>query len=263
MDLGLRGKRALMLASSMGLGRAAAEALGAEGVELVISSSNLERCRNAARSIAQTHGTTAVPIAADMFVPESMDELFAKAVDALGAIDILFVNHPGPALGLAKEIDAGVLEQQFRMMVASPIRLIRRALSGMRERRWGRIVSVGGGGMVTPLPNKVMDDTLRPSIAGYSKALANEVAADGITVNIVLPGTFVTDRVHDSTASNAALWGISVEEAMRRRIENIPAGRFGELNEFGAVVAFLCSDRASYVNGSIIRVDGSQIKSVF
>lgn len=263
MDLGLRGKRALVLASSMGLGRAAAEALAAEGVQLALSSSNPQRCRETAHLIAQTHGTTAVPIVADMFVPESMDALFAKAVDALGGIDILFINHPGPALGLAKEIDPGVLEQQFRMMVASPIRLISRALPGMRERHWGRILSVGGGGMVTPLPNKVMDDTLRPAIAGYSKALANEVAADGVTVNVVLPGTFVTDRVHDSTASNAALFGITIEEAMRRRIENIPAGRFGELKEFGAVVAFLCSDRASYVNGSIVRVDGSQIKSVF
>ena len=133
----------------------------------------------------------------------------------------------------------------------------------MRERRWGRIVSVGGGGMVAPLPNKVMDDTLRPALVGYSKALANEVAADGVTVNFLLPGTFITDRVHDSTASNAALWGISVEEAMRRRIEQIPAGRFGELEEFGATVAFLCSERASYINGSVIRVDGSQIKSIY
>lgn len=263
MNLGLRGRRALILAASSGLGRAAAEALAAEGVELAISSSNLERCQDAARAIAQTYGTTAVPIVADMFVPESMDHLFAQAVDALGDIDILFLNHPGPALGLAKEIDVDLLERQFRMMVMSPIRLISRALSGMRNRQWGRILSVGGAGMITPLPNKVMDDTLRPSIAGYSKALANEVAVDGVTVNILLPGTFVTDRVRNSTSANAALWGISVEEAMRRRIENIPAGRFGELNEFGAVVAFLCSDCASYVNGGIIRVDGSQIKSVF
>ena len=89
------------------------------------------------------------------------------------------------------------------------------------------------------------------------------MAADGITVNIVLPGTFLTDRVHASTASNAALAGITIKEAMQRRIENIPAGRFGEMKEFGAVVAFLCSERASYVNGSVIRVDGSQIKSVY
>lgn len=263
MDLGLKGKRALVLAASMGLGRAAAEALAAEGVRLAISSSNDERCRDAARAIAQKHDAEVVPIVADMFVPAAMDALFAQAVDALGGIDILFLNHPGPALGLAKDIDPDMLERQFRMMVASPIRLIASALPGMRSRRWGRILSTGGAGMVTPLPNKVMDDTLRPALVGYSKALANEVAADGITVNVVLPGTFITERVHASTASNAALFGITVEEAMRRRIEGIPAGRFGELGEFGAVVAFLCSERAGYVNGAVVRVDGSQIKSTY
>ena len=263
MDLGLRGKRALLLAASKGLGRAAAEALAREGAAVAISSSSIGRCRETAAAISNAYGATAIPIAADMFEPESMDRVFAQAVEALGGVDILFINHPGPALGLAKDIDLSVLERQFRLMLASPIRLVARALPAMRERRWGRIVSVGGGGMVTPLPNKAMDDTLRPALAGYSKALANEVAVDGVTVNIVLPGTFVTDRVHDSTASNAALWGISVDEAMRRRVENIPAGRFGELAEFGAVVAFLCSEVASYVNGSIVRVDGSQIKSIF
>src|SRR6185295_11780782 len=115
MDLGLRGKRAIVLASSMGLGRAAAEALAAEGVQLAVSSSNPDRCRETAHLIAQTHGIRAVPIVADMFVPASMDTLFAQAVDALGGIDILFINHPGPALGLAKDIDHDVLEQQFRM----------------------------------------------------------------------------------------------------------------------------------------------------
>jgi len=263
VDLGLKGKRALILAASMGLGRAAADALAAEGVELAISSSNANRCGEAARVIAQAHNVSVVPIVADMFVPASMDVLVSEASSALGGVDILFINHPGPALGLACEVDLDELDRQFQMMVASPIRVISRVLPGMRSRKWGRIVSVGGGGMVTPLPNKVMDDTLRPALTAYSKALANEVAADGVTVNMVLPGTFVTDRVHASTASNAKLFGITVEEAMRRRIEGIPAGRFGELNEFGAVVAFLCSTAASYVNGSVVRVDGSQIKSIF
>ncbi len=160
----------------------------------MISSSNADRCAATAREVASKHAATVVPIVADMFEPESMDALFRQAMDALGGIDILFINHPGPALGLASEIDVNVLEQQFRMMVVSPIRLVSRVLPGMRERRWGRIVSVGGAGMVTPLANKVMDDTLRPSLAAYSKALANEVAADGVTVNLVLPGTFITDN---------------------------------------------------------------------
>ncbi len=263
MNLGLKGKRALLLAASQGLGRAAAEALAAEGVELALSSSSADRCSEAARAIAQSHSVKVVPIVADMFAAAAMDTLVEQAIEALGGIDILFVNHPGPALGLAREVDLRELDRQFQMMVASPIRVMSRVLPAMRSRRWGRILSVGGGGMVTPLPNKVMDDTLRPALTAYSKALANEVAADGITVNMVLPGTFVTDRVHASTASNAALFGITIEEAMRRRIEGIPAGRFGELKEFGAVVAFLCSEAASYVNGAVIRVDGSQIKSIY
>jgi 3-oxoacyl-[acyl-carrier protein] reductase len=107
-----------------------------------------------------------------------------------------------------------------------------------------------------------MDNTFRPALVGYFKALSNEVAADGITLNILLPGTFMTDRVEHSTAANAALWGITVEEAMRRRIEGIPTGRFGDLGEFAAVTAFLCSDPAGYINGSIVRVDGGQVRSI-
>jgi 3-oxoacyl-[acyl-carrier protein] reductase len=263
MDLGLKGRRALVLAASKGLGRAAAEALAAEGAAIALVSSNRANCETAVAAIRAAHGANVVPLVADLFATGSMDALFAQAEAALGGVDILLLNHPGPALGLARDVDTRVLESQFRMMVASPIRLITCALPGMRMRKWGRILSVGGGGMVTPLPNKVMDDTLRPALTAYSKALANEVAADGITVNVVLPGTFVTERVHASTASNAALWGISVDEAMRRRIEGIPAGRFGDLDEFGAVVAFLASERASYVNGSVVRVDGSQLRSIY
>jgi 3-oxoacyl-[acyl-carrier protein] reductase len=262
MDLRLRGKRALLLASTKGLGRAAAQALAAEGVDLAIASSNAHRCEETALDLAGTYEVRTCGIAADIFDPAAMDRLFANAQAQLGGVDILLLNHPGPALGLAEDIDLDELDRQYRMMLASPIRLMARALPDMRKRRWGRILSVSGGGMVSPLPNKVMDDTLHPALAGYSKALANEVAAEGITVNVVVPGTFVTERVHASTASNALVMGISVEEAMRRRIENIPTGRFGDLAEFGSMVAFLCSECASYVNGSVLRVDGGQLKSI-
>jgi 3-oxoacyl-[acyl-carrier protein] reductase len=260
MDFGLRGKRALMLAASTGLGRASAESLAAEGANLVISSSNQGRCDAAASEIAAAHGVKAVGIAADLFQPAQMDALFDNAAKALGGIDILFINNGGPALGLAKDIDADSLQPQFNMAVESPIRLIKRALPGMRAQRWGRIVTAGGASMVQALPNKVMDNTMRPAMVGYSKALSNEVAVDGITVNCIVPGTFVTERVHNSTASNAALLGISPDEMMQRRLEGIPAGRFGDLREFGDLIAFLCSDRAGYINGSVIRIDGSQVK---
>jgi 3-oxoacyl-[acyl-carrier protein] reductase len=261
MDLGLRGKRALLLAATRGLGRAAANALAAEGASVAISSSNQQRCDETAAAITQAHGVKAVGIAADMFRPTEMDRLFERSAAALGGIDILFVNHGGPKLGAAKDLDPDDLHAQFDLVVASPIRLMLRVLPGMRARRWGRIVSTGGAGMVQALPNKAMDNTLRPALVGFSKALANEIAADGVTVNMILPGTFLTERVHDSTASNAAMWGVSVDDAFKRRIEGIPAGRFGELHEFGALVAFLCGEPASYINGSIVRVDGSQVRS--
>lgn len=262
MDLGLEGKHALVMAASRGLGRAVAEMLAREGAHVAISSIDPARCEQAAAEIAQATGGVCWGFAADMFDPAAMDTLVARAEAALGPIDILFINHAGPALGLAQAVDFDVLDAHYRLMVASPLRLIGRVLPSMRGRRWGRILSVGGGSMVHALPNKSMDNIFRPALVNYTKALANEVAADGVTANMILPGTFVTDRVHDSTEKNAKLWGISVDEAMRRRIEGIPAARFGDLAEFAAVATFLCSAPASYMTGSIVRVDGGQTKTI-
>jgi 3-oxoacyl-[acyl-carrier protein] reductase len=262
MDLGLAGKRALVMAASRGLGRAVAEALAHEGAAVVISSSNQGRCDQAAAEIARTTGSTCHGCEADMFKPEAIDRLIERAQDSIGPIDILVINHVGPALGLAQSVDSDALDAHYRLMLASPLRLIAKTLPRMRQQRWGRIVSVGGGSMVHALPNKIMDNIFRPALVNYTKALANEVAADGVTVNMILPGTFITDRVHNSTEKNAQLWGISVDEAMRRRLDGIPAGRFGKLAEFGAVAAFMCSEQASYMTGSIVRVDGGQMKTI-
>jgi 3-oxoacyl-[acyl-carrier protein] reductase len=255
-------RRALVMAASQGLGHATAMALAAAGCDVVVSSSNAQRCEQAATAVGDAHGVRAVGIAADMFDPPAMDALAKAACNALGGIDILVLNYPGPALGTAVDVDLQVLEAHFRCMVLSPLRLIKNLLPAMRAQRWGRIVSIGGRGMVAPLPNKVTDNTLRPALLGYSKALSNEVAAEGVTVNFILPGTFMTDRVMASTASNAALWGITPEQAMSKRLEGIPSGRFGDLTEFGAAVAFLCSEGASYMTGSVMRVDGGQIDSI-
>lgn len=262
MNLGLAGKRALVMAASKGLGRAVAEALAREGAAVVINSSNQGRCEQAAAEIARITNGTCRGCAADMFNPGSMDRLVERAQESIGPIDILVINHVGPALGLAQSVESDALDAHYQMMLASPLRLVAKTLARMREQRWGRIVSVGGGSMVHALPNKIMDNIFRPALVNYTKALANEVAADGVTVNMILPGTFVTDRVHDSTEKNAKLWGISVNEAMRRRLDGIPAGRFGELAEFGAVAAFICSEQASYMTGSIVRVDGGQTKTI-
>lgn len=262
MDLGLEGRRAIVLAASKGLGYEVARALAAEGAAVVVSSSSPERCHAAALRIATETGARALGIAADMFEPGTMTVLAEAARDALGGIDIVVINHVGPALGLAHDLEEAVLAEQFRMMVVSPIRLIRILLPEMRARGWGRILTVGGRSMIEALPNKAYDDTLRPAMVGYTKALANEVAKDGVTVNIIVPGTFLTGRVQASSEANARAWGISVEEVMRRRLDDIPAGRFGRLDEFGALAAFLCSERASYMTGSAWRTDGGQIRCI-
>ena len=262
MNLGLSGKRALVMAASKGLGRAVAEALAEEGATVVISSSNQERCDVAAAHIAKITRGVCHGIAADMFDPQAMYALADRASALIGPLDILVINHTGPALGLAQSIDPDVLDKHYRLMVASPLQLIARVLPGMRQRRWGRILSVGGGSMVHALPNKAMDNVFRPALVNYTKALSNEVAVEGVTANMILPGTFVTERVHDSTEKNARLWGISVDEAVKRRLDGIPAGRFGELAEFGAIAAFICSQQASYMTGSIVRVDGGQTKTI-
>jgi 3-oxoacyl-[acyl-carrier protein] reductase len=262
MNLGLKGKRALVLSASKGLGRAAAQALSQQGATVAISSSDAVRCEETSSALSAVTGYPVIGIAADMFDPSAMDDLVKRAVAKIGEVDILVINHAGPALGSATNVDTTTLDDHYRLMLASPLRLIMAVLPGMRGRHWGRILSVAGGSVVHALPNKIMDNIFRPALTNYTKALANEVAVDGVTANVILPGTFITDRVHDSTASNAVLMGISVEEAMRRRIEGIPAGRFGELDEFGAIVAFICSEAASYVTGSMIRVDGGQTRTI-
>lgn len=262
MDLGIAGKRAIVLASSKGLGFAVARGLALEGAKVVVSSSDQGRSDDAARRIAEEAGAPVLGVAADLYDAAAVDRLADAAEAALGGVDIIVINHAGPALGLASEIDLDALHEQFEMVVANPIRLIRRLLPGMRERRWGRILSMGGISLIAALPNKVMDNTLRPSLVNYLKALSNEVAADNVTANVLVPGTFVTERVHSSTKANAKLWGISIEEAMADRIRNIPAGRFGDVEEFAALAAFLVSDRAAYMIGSVWRADGGATRSI-
>lgn len=262
MDLGLTGKRALVMAASKGLGRAVAEELARGGAYVLVSSSSKDRICHTASEIQSATGSNCYGFEADMFDPSAMDRLADRVEDLVGSVDILVINHLGPALGLAQSINFEVLETHYRMMIVSPLRLIARFLPGMRTRRWGRILSIGGASIINALPNKAMDNIYRPALVNYTKALAAEVSADGVTANIILPGTFMTDRVRESTESNARLWRVTVEDAMRERIENIPAGRFGSLEEFASVAAFICSERASYITGSIVRVDGGQIKSI-
>jgi 3-oxoacyl-[acyl-carrier protein] reductase len=262
MDLGIEGKRPLVLGASKGLGYAVAHALAAEGVQVAVSSSSMERAREAAGAIAADTGARTAAFAGDVAKPDNMARLAEQVTGELGGVDILVNNHGGPPLGFAVDLKEADLVDQFQKMVVSIIRITGLLVPAMVGRKWGRVLTIGSSGNVEPLHNMVLSNTLRGAIVNYTKTLSNEVAKDNVTVNIVAPGTILTDRSRSSNETNAKRLGITPEQVMADRVKAIPAGRFGDPKEFGAVAAFLCSQQASYCTGSIWRVDGGRIKTI-
>ncbi len=252
MDLGLFGKRALVLGASRGLGAAIVHALAEEGVTVFA----------AARSIDVMQATDAIkPIQVDLADTGSVTALIAT-VQAAGGVDILVNNGGGPAAGPANGQDASAWANAFDVM-ALPLFAITDALIGrMITQKWGRIITVGSSGILQPIANLGLSNGIRGAIAGWSKTLAAEVAAQGVTVNMIIPGRIDTDRVRELDAGRAKRTGASVADVQSSSRAEIPAGRYGRPEEFGAVAAFLASTQASYVTGSMVRVDGGLIKSL-
>lgn len=262
MDLGLKGRRALVMGASKGLGRSVAEALAAEGVALAISGrhqASLDAVCDALRALGAPQ---AVGIPADVADAAQMDALADGAVAALGGVDIVFLNHGGPPPGPALALTPALLEQWFRPVVLSPIQVANRLLPGMRERRWGRIIAVGSVGMEQPIANLALSNTLRAAIVGWNKTLSTELAGEGITCNILAPGAFRTDRTLETAQAEAAKTGRSIEEVTAERSKTIPAGRYGEPREYGPMAAFLASDAAAYLTGCVVRIDGGAMRGV-
>ncbi len=261
MDLGLDGKRALVLSSSRGLGRGIAEALAQEGADVVLTARSEDKLEATADAINARGRGRASYVAADL--KASVAEVHAKAVAALGGpIDILIANTGGPPAGTALSIQPDAWAPQFEALVLPVFTLAGLVLPAMQQAGFGRIVIVASSGIVQPIPNLVMSNALRSSILGWAKTLATEVAKDGVTVNMILPGRIETDRTGELDAANAKRTGKSVEEIATAARVAIPAGRYGDVKEFADVACFLASARASYVTGSTIRVDGGAIRSV-
>jgi 3-oxoacyl-[acyl-carrier protein] reductase len=260
MDLGLSGKRALVLSSSRGLGLGVAQSLASEGANVMMTARSGERLAAAAKGIdAKGKGR------AHVFVGElagNVDKIFAAATEALGGIDILVANTGGPPARTALDVKPEEWLPQFEAMVLPVFKLAGLVLPGMRDRHWGRILTIASTGVVQPIPNLVMSNALRSSIVGWAKTLASEVAKDGVTVNLVLPGRIQTDRVEELDAANAAAQGKSAEEIAAAARAAIPAGRYGRVEEFADAVCFLASERASYITGSLVRVDGGAVRGI-
>lgn len=262
MDLGLEGKRALVLAASQGLGLGIATRLCEEGAKVLLASRNEQKLAAAAEQLNATGPGTADYAVVDLSAEDAAESVYAAAVDKLGGVDILVNNTGGPPPGTVDAPDSAAWRQLFDTMVVRIIEITKRCVADMKERGWGRVLTVTSSGIVQPIPNLSMSNTLRSALVGWNKSLSNEVAGDGITVNILAPGRIHTQRTRDLDARAAERTGKPVEEIVAAASATIPIGRYGTVEEFGAVAAFLVSEPASYVTGSIVRCDGGLIRSV-
>ncbi len=262
MDLGIRGKVALVAASSKGLGRASAASLAAEGVELVLCARGEEALRATAGEIRRATGVRVVDVVADVATPAGIDDVLSAADREFGRVDILVTNAGGPPAGPFETHTQEAWDAAVRANLTSVVELVRGVLPGMRERRWGRIVNVTSIAVKQPVDNLILSNSVRAAVTGFARTLANEVAPLGITVNNVMPGYTRTARVEELATRTASLRGTTPEEAYAVWENQIPMGRLGEPAEFGAMVAFLCSELASYTTGASIPVDGGWIRSL-
>jgi len=249
MDLGIEGRTALVMGASRGLGRAIAARLAGEGARVAISSRSAEKLEQAAAEIEGE--LRAFP--ADTEDLERLGELPDEVAAAIGPVEILVTNTGGPPLGGALDHEQERWEAAYRSLVLAPRVLIGGVLPGMRERGWGRIVNVGSSSTAEPIPGLNLSNAHRLAAVGFLKTLSREVAGDGVTVNTVATGRFATERLADASGS--------LEPAEQQAKQDVPAGRLGRPEEYGDLVAFLCSERADYITGTVIPIDGGLLRS--
>ncbi|MDA7417089.1 SDR family oxidoreductase [Xenophilus arseniciresistens] len=261
MDYGISQKTALVLSAGGGLGRAIAIALAQEGAQVALADVDGEALA-ASKEAVQAAGGRAFALLWDLGDVAGAPAYVHKVQEALGGIDILINNTGGPPPTPAAGQSAALWRKHFDAMVLSVIATTDAVLPGMRERGWGRIVTSASSGVVAPIPNLGLSNALRLSLVGWSKTLAREVARQGITANVVLPGRVATDRIRALDEAKARREGRSVQAVEEESTGSIPAGRYGRPAEYADAVAFLASERASYINGSVLRVDGGLIPSV-
>lgn len=263
MDLGLKGKVALVTASSKGLGRACALALAQEGAKVAICARNGKLLKVTADEIATATGSELLAIPADMTNSRDIEQVVKETVKHFGKLHILVTNAGGPPAGDFADFDDKQWQEAFNLTLMSAVRLIRAALPHMQKERWGRIINITSTSAKEPLDNLVLSNSIRAAVHGLAKTLASQLGAYRITVNNVMPGTIHTDRIEQLARARAQKSEQTVAEAIAAMGQAAALGRVGEPEEFGAVVAFLASEQASYITGISLPVDGGKIKGAF
>lgn len=262
MDVGLTGKRALVMASSQGLGLGIAEALATEGAHVLLTGCTEEHLESNTASINPRDGGCTNYVVAGLAEANCGAHLAQAAKYEIGGVDILINNAGGPPPGQIVDADLNIVRHYMEMMVMCMTEITHQFLPGMRNQKWRRVITIAYSGVIQPILNLGISNMLRSALVGWSKSLASVLRADGVTVNVLAPGRIQTSRFDDIDAAAAKRIGGSIEDARSASYKTIPLGRYGSLQEFGAVAAFLASLPASYFTGSIVRCDGGLISSL-
>jgi 3-oxoacyl-[acyl-carrier protein] reductase len=261
VDLGLRDRVALVAASSKGLGRASALALAREGARVTICARTEAELATAAEEIREQTGAEVLAVPADLNTAEGVRAVVTATIERFGGVDVLVANSGGPPPGKFADLDDEQWRRAFETVTLGFVRFLREVTPHMRSRRWGRVIGIQSSSVKEPVGHIDLSNGIRPGVAGLMKAVMPDLAEDRITINLVLPGRFLTSRIHPALANRSPEVDKVVQEQLAPVAAQIPLGRLGEPIELGNVVAFLASEQASYITGAVYQVDGGLIRS--
>lgn len=263
MDLGLKGKVALVAASTKGLGKATAMALASEGTEVIVNGRDKQNISDTVGEMKTKTGQSPFAVQADVTKPDDVDRMFHEIAGRFGTIHILVTNAGGPPAGSLDDFRDDDWMNAFQLNLMSTVRLIRNAIPFMRKQKWGRIVNIVSLTVKQPIDNLLLSNSLRTSVIGLAKTLSKDLARDNVLINNIAPYYVSTKRIDYLMEQTASRLGITKEDALQNIVKDIPLGRLGTPEEFGDVVAFLCSQKNSYLTGSTIQFDGGAYKGIF